>query len=138
MATTGIMNGTLLGVYAGATPTLIAHATESSISLSMDTRDASTKDSAGYRDLLEGSRSGSISVSSLYAEDAAYGVDDLMTHFTARTAVAVKFSTEVSGDHYWSASAYITSLEVSASKEDNVTYSATFELTGTIAYSTVA
>jgi len=137
MATTGIMNGTLLGVYAGATPTLIAHATESSISLSMDTRDASTKDSAGYRDLLEGARSGSISVSSLYAEDAAYGVDDLMTHFTARTAVAVKFSTEEAGDHYWSANAYITSLEVNASKEDNVTYSASFELTGAITYGTI-
>ena len=131
------MNGTVLGVYNGGT--LIAHATESSISMSMDTRDASTKDSAGYRDLLEGARSGSISVSALYEDlTTLQGVDDLMTHFAARSAVTVKFSTEVSGDHYWSASAYITSLEVSASKEDNVTYSASFELTGTITYAATA
>ncbi len=129
------MNGTLLGVYSGST--LIAHATESSISLSMDTRDASTKDSSGYRVLLEGARSGSISVSALYAEDAAYGVDDLMTIYGNRTTITVKFSTEVSGDHYWSASAYLTSLEISSSKEDNVTYSASLELTGAITYSAV-
>jgi len=135
MATTGIMNGTLLGVYAGST--LIAHATEGSISLSMDTRDATTKSSSGTRDLLEATKSGTISVSALYAEDAAYGVDDLMSSWSGRAAITVKFSTEVSGDHFWSASAYITSIEVSAGMEDNVTYSATFELTGAITYSAV-
>ena len=132
MATSGIMNGTLLGVYVGST--LIAHATEGSISLSMDTRDTTTKSSAGTRALLEGTKSGTISVSALYAEDAAYGVDDLMTSWAARTTLTIKFSTEVSGDHFWSAAAYITSLEVSAGMEDNVSYSATFELTGAITY----
>ena len=136
MPTSGIMNGTLLGVYVGST--LIAHATEGSISLSMDTRDISSKDSAGTRALLEGMKSGSISMSALYAEDAAYGADELYTAMAARTPLAVKFSTEVTADHFWSASAYLTSLEVSAGTEDNVTYSATFELTGTITYSAVS
>ena len=129
------MNGTLLGVYSGGT--LIAHATEGSISLSMDTRDATTKDSSGTRDLLEATKSGTISVSALYAEDAAYGVQELMTAWSARTALTVKFSTEVVGDYYWSASAYITSLEVNSGMEDNVSYSATFELTGAITYDQV-
>lgn len=134
MPTTGIMNGTLLGVYSAST--LIAHATEGSISLNLDTRDATTKDSSGTRDLLEGIKSGTISVSALYAEDAAYGVDDLMTAWSGRSTLEIKFSTEVTGDHYWSASAYVTSLEVNAGMEDNVSYSATFELTGAITYST--
>jgi TP901-1 family phage major tail protein len=136
MPTTGIMNGTLLGVYVGST--LIAHATEGSISLSMDTRDATTKGSSGNRELLESTRSGSISVSALYADDAAYGVNDLMTVFSNRTSVTVKFSTEVSGDDYWSATAYLTSLEVSAGMEDSATFSASFEITGAITFSTVA
>ena len=136
MATAGVMNGTLLGVYVGTT--LIAHATEGSISLSMDTRDISSKDSAGTRALLEGMKSGSISMSALYAEDAAYGADELYTAMAARTPLAVKFSTEVSGDHFWSASAYLTSLEVSAGTEDNVSFSATFELTGAITYAAVS
>lgn len=133
MPTTGIMNGTLLGVYSAST--LIAHATEGSISLNLDTRDATTKDSSGTRDLLEGIKSGTISVSALYAEDAAYGVDDLMTAWSGRSTLVIKFSTEVTGDHFWSASAYVTSLEVNAGMEDNVSYSATFELTGAITYS---
>ena len=136
MATTGIINGTLLGVYAGGT--LIAHATEGSMSLSMDTRDATTKSSSGYRDLLEGTRSGSISVSALYANDAAYGVGDLMSSFTGRSTLVVKFSTEVSGDDYWSATCYMTSLEVSAATEDNATYSATFEISGAVTFTTVS
>ena len=136
MATSGVMNGTLMGIYIGST--LVAHATEGSISLSMDTRDISSKDSAGTRALLEGMKSGSISMSALYAEDAAYGADELYTAMAARTPLAVKFSTEVTADHFWSASAYLTSLEVSAGTEDNVTYSATFELTGTITYSAVS
>jgi len=136
MATTGIINGTLLGVYAGGT--LIAHATEGSMSLSMDTRDATTKSSSGYRNLLEGTRSGSISVSALYANDAAYGVNDLMSSFTGRSTLVVKFSTEVSGDDYWSATCYMTSLEVSAATEDNATYSATFEISGAVTFTTVS
>ena len=136
MATAGVMNGTLMGVYIGST--LIAHSTEGSISLSMDTRDISSKDSAGSRALLEGMKSGSISVSALYTEDSAYGADELFVAMAARTPLAVKFSTEVSGDHFWSASSYLTSLEVSASTEDNMTYSATFELTGAITYAAVS
>ena len=130
------MNGTLIGVYAGST--LIAHATEGSISLNLDTRDATTKDSSGTRDLLEGVKSGTISVSALYADDATYGVDELMAAWSGRSTLTVKFSTEVTGDSYWEASAYVTSLEVSAGMEDNATYSATFELTGAITYGTVA
>lgn len=136
MATAGIMNGTLIGVYSGST--LISHATEGSISLNLDTRDATTKDSSGTRDLLEGVKSGTISVSALYADDATYGVDELMTAWSGRSTLTIKFSTEVTGDSYWSASAYVTSLEVNAGMEDNATYSATFELTGAITYASVA
>ena len=74
----------------------------------------------------------------MYADDAAYGVNDLMTVFSNRTSVTVKFSTEVSGDDYWSATAYLTSLEVSAGMEDSATFSASFEITGAITFSTVA
>ena len=136
MATSGIMNGTLIGVYVGST--LISHATEGSISLNMDTRDSTTKDAAGQRALLEGVKSGTISVSALYADDAAYGVDELMAAWANRTTLTVKFSTEVTGDSFWSAAAYVTSLEVNAAMEDNASYSATFELTGAITYGTVS
>jgi len=131
-----IFNGTIYVVDIAGTA--LPDQTEGSISLSMETRDATTKGSSGNRELLESTRSGSISVSALYADDAAYGVNDLMTVFSNRTSVTVKFSTEVSGDDYWSATAYLTSLEVSAGMEDSATFSASFEITGAITFPTVA
>jgi TP901-1 family phage major tail protein len=130
-----IFNGTELGVYIDST--LIAAATDCSLSLNVETIDITTKDSAGFRELLGGVRSGSISVSGLidYTDaDSNKDVTDLWTAWEARTAVTVKFSkaTEVTGDLSFSASAIITSLEQSGGTEDTATYSATFELTGAI------
>jgi len=129
-----IFNGTELGVYMDST--LIAAATDCSLSLNVETIDITTKDSAGFRELLGGVRSGSISVSGLvdYLDASNKDVTDLWTAWEARTAVTVKFSkaTEVTGDLSFSAQAIITSLEQSGGTEDTATYSATFELTGAI------
>ena len=47
MATNGVINGTMFGVYAGGTK--IAYATSASISMNHNLRDTSTKDSGGWR-----------------------------------------------------------------------------------------
>jgi len=124
MATTGILNGTDLLVYVGSDA--IAHSTSCSLSLSMDTRDATTKDSAGWTDRLEGLRSWEISGEGLVALDAEYGFTDLFALYNGRTSATVKFSTEVSGDKYYSGTAYLTSLEQEAPTEDNTSFSFTF------------
>ena len=129
-----IFNGTELGVYMDST--LIAAATDCSLSLNVETIDITTKDSAGFRELLGGVRSGSISVSGLvdYLDASNKDVTDLWTAWEARTAVTVKFAkaNEETGELSFSASAIITSLEQSGGTEDTATYSATFELTGAI------
>ena len=135
MPTTGKMNATLLAVYVGGTK--ISHATEGSISLNMDTRDVTTKDSAGYRELLEATRSWSMSASAMYADDATYGVNALETAWENRTALTIRFSTEVTGDDYFEGTAYLTSLELNGGVEDTVSYSVSFEGTGTITFSQV-
>ena len=53
-----IFNGTELGGLPQMS-TLVAAATDCSLSLSMETIDITTKDSAGFRELLGGVRSGS-------------------------------------------------------------------------------
>jgi len=137
MATTGIINGTLLAVYIGSD--VIAHSTSHSLSITHDARDATTKDSSGWTDLLEGLRSWEISGEGLVAYDGTLDIDDLFTSYIAtRTAVTVKFSTEVSGDVYYTGSAYLTSLDQDAPTEDNVSYSYTFSGTGALTKSTVS
>ena len=130
-----IFNGTELGVYIDST--LIAAATDCSLSLNMETIDITTKDSAGYRELLGGLKSGSISCSGLidYLDASNKDITDLWTAWENRTSLTLKFSkaNETTGELSFSASGFITSLEQSGGTEDTATYSVTFELTGAIA-----
>ena len=129
-----IFNGTELGVYIDST--LIAAATDCSLSLNMETIDITTKDSSGYRELLGGLKSGSISCSGLidYLDASNKDITDLWTAWENRTSLTLKFSkaNETTGELSFSASGFITSLEQSGGTEDTATYSVTFELTGAI------
>lgn len=139
--TTNVMNGTDLAVYFATTndsEVLLARATECSISISEDARDITTKDSSGYRELLEGLRSFSLSSSHLHAEDDTNNIDDLFTAFNSRSKVFLLFSTEESGDKRFNCEARISSLEMNAGTEDNVTYSVSFEGTGALVYETIS
>ena len=136
MATTGIINGTDLVIYIGSD--VIGHSTSHALSIAHDPRDATTKDSSGWRDLLEGLRNWSTSGEGLVAFDADYGFTELFTLITNRTTVTVKFSTEVTGDAYWTGDAYLTSLDQDSPTEDNVSMSYTLEGTGALTEATVS
>jgi TP901-1 family phage major tail protein len=133
-----IFNGTNLGVYIGGT--LVAAATDCSLSLNMETIDITTKDSAGYRELLGGLRSGSISCSGLidYQDASNKDITDLYDAWEGRTELTLKFSSEITGDESYTANGFLTSLEQSGGTEDTATYSATFELTGEVTEATIA
>ena len=86
MATAGVINGTLFGVYAAGTQ--VAYATSASISMNHNLRDTSTKDSLGWRDQLEGQRDWEVSVEGmLIFEDggaiANLTMDELYTNYIA-------------------------------------------------------
>lgn len=127
-----ILNGTVFLLKIGGTA--LPDQTEGSISINMETRDTTTKSSAGWRELLEGVRSGSISVSGLIDDDGAGGAGGvLFADLDSRTKQTIIFGLDdATDDYFYSCQAYCTSLEVSGATEDNVTYSATFEITGSI------
>lgn len=131
-----IINGTvyLLKIGADGSEVAIPDQTEGSISINMETRDITTKDSSGYRELLEGVRSASISVSGLVDDDGAGGAGaDLFAVLNGRSTTHIIFGLDAATDDYhYECDAFCTSLEISAGTEDNVTYSATFEVTGAI------
>ena len=139
----GVFNGTLLGVYITdgdpATTKMIAAAQDVSLSLSMETIDVTTKQNGGFRDLLAGNRSGSMSVNGLidYSVEAdEKNVSELFTAYTNRTVLALRFqldpNNDTTGDPQWYANGVLTSLEQSAGTEDTATFSATFELSDLI------
>lgn len=140
MATTGKINTTLLKMYTGASPgTAVTHSTDATCSFSMSPRAATTKDSAGWEEVLEGLRSWEMSGTAQLAFDATNGVDELSTIALARTATIVRFATNVTGDTVWSGSGYLTSFEMSSpSQEDTGTYSFTFKGTAALGQATSA
>ena len=142
MATTGVINGTKFGVYAGGTK--IGYATSASLSINHNLRDTSTKDSGGWRDQLEGQRDFEVSVEGMVIFATASGaisdltVDELYTSYIAsRTEFELKFSTEVSGDYKWTGNAFMTSLSMDTPNEDSSTFSASFSGTGPLTQATV-
>jgi len=136
MATTGIINGTDLAVYIGSD--VLAHSTSHSLSITHDARDATTKDSGGWTDVLEGLRGWEVSGEGLVAFDATKGFAYLFSLVNTRAAVTLKFSTEATGDTYYSGSAYVTSIDQDSPTEDNVSMSFTFSGTGALTEATVS
>jgi TP901-1 family phage major tail protein len=128
MATTGAFNGTSLLVYCAGTA--LAYSTSCTLNRNIATIDVTSKGSGGDTDILPGLRDWSIDAEGIVALDSSTNAEYLDGLVTGRTKVMLKFSTNTSGDGYWSGYAYVTSLSISAPMEDKVTFSATFSGTG--------
>jgi len=132
-----IFNGTDLilkvSPSSGGTEAKLMHSQNVSLSINVDTIDISNKDSAGWRDLLGGQKSFSLSADGLMdfnpATAADTEVDELTTQMLNRTAVTFEFTlaSTATGDYYYSGSGFITSLEISAGTEDAPVYSVSIE-----------
>ena len=149
MATTSVFNGTSLVVLIGTE--VIGFATSCSLSLAIDTPDASTKQSLGWADEIGGQRSWSLTTDGLAtvvpSATATYvSTAELNALAIARTAVTVKFTTvnngtvdgvtPVPGDVIYSGSAFIESVDMTADMENPVTYSVSFKGTGVLGIAT--
>lgn len=137
--TTSVVNTTLMAIYVlDTTYKKINHSTDASIETTHSVRDITSKDSAGWRALLEGLRSWTASGSCLFAHDATYGVEELFTALYNRSTVTIRFMTNVAGDTKWQGTGYVSSVSISsADAEGNVTASFTIEGTGTLVSSTI-
>lgn len=143
MATAGVINGTMFAVYAAGTR--VAYATSASISMNHNLRDTSTKDSAGWREQMEGQRDWEVSVEGMLIFTDAGGaiagltMDELYsTYIATRTVFTIMFSTEVTGDLRWTGQAWMTSLSADAPNEDSSTWSASFSGTGALTQEAVS
>lgn len=119
----------------GGTDVKLMHSTSVSLSVNVDTIDVSTKDSAGFRDIIGGQKSFSLSADGLM--DFATGgsdteVDELFTQMLGRTPVTFIFGIADPSAYNMSGSGFITSIEVTGGVEDAPTYSVSIEGTDTL------
>jgi len=145
MASTSIMNATDVVIQisedSGATYDIIGRANSASLSVSMETRDTTTKDSAGWQENLEGLKSWSLSGDGLVTYSIAGDFDtpdDLFTLLSNRTLVKIKFGSSTTAEIDYTGDAYITSYEQEAGTEENVTFSFGFTGTGVLTQAAVA
>ena len=129
-----MFNGTnLLVKIEGST---VGHTTSCSLSLSMDTPEATTKDSAGFSEYIAGVKGGEISFEGLIAYDDTSNAIEMADFLLARTQLTCVFGTVESGDAIYTAEAFLTSVEMSGEMEAATTYSGSLTITGAITKST--
>ena len=139
MATSGIINGTKFGVYdkSSGSSVLVAYATSGSISINHSARETSNKESAGWKEVMEGQRDWEISVEGMVAFKTLAGgavagstIDEIFTNYiTTRGTFEISFESSESGDFKYTGDAYISSISMDAPNEESTTYSCSF--TGT-------
>ena len=145
-----ILNGTDIKVYDSTTNILVAYAQSASITINMDTRDISNKESAGFAESLEGQRNWEVSLDGAYAwtnpsdADLTNSADDLVLKYmldagsNTRDAFTLRWGNtgSTTGDTYYEGSAFLTSFSATGGTEDTATYSMTFTGTAGITVTT--
>jgi len=109
----------------------IAHATSHSLSISMSARDTSNKTNGVYTARESGRMDVTCSCEGMAFYSGDTGVNYLLETIVDREPVALRM---YEGAHeYCTGNFYITSAEITAPDQDNVTFSVSFELANTFA-----
>ena len=136
-----ILNGTELKVYSSGTTNLVAFAQNCTLTVNQSIREITNKESAGFKESLEGLRDFTIDVDGAYAwTDASgsaltNGADDvLQTNVLGATRPKIDFfgDTAATSDVSYAGSGFITSVSLTGGTEDTATYSITIEGTGAL------
>jgi len=130
------MTGTSLLVTLDGDP--IGHTTSFTIDFQHNTADASSRDSAGWTEIITSTRSATISFEGLvdYADDTAAdkkGFHDLVSEgIINRGTFSLVYGTAELGDTIFTVDALLTSVSATAPNEDTVTFSGSFASTGAV------
>lgn len=137
-----ILNGTDIKVYSSGTTNLVAFAQNCTLTINQSIREITNKESAGFKESLEGLRDFTIDIDGAYAyTDAsgstiANGADDLVqANLIGATRPTIDFifgDTQASLDVSYSGKGFITSVSLTGGTEDTATYSLTIEGTGAL------
>ena len=135
-ASTSVMNSTDVVIKVGSE--LVGKMTSASLSVTMATRDISTKDSAGWMEVLEGQKSWTLSGEGLvvYNNTGKTTPDEIYTLLSSRGVVAVEFGSATTDETYYSGSGFFTEFSTDAGVEDNATFSFSFQGTSTLTQGT--
>ena len=142
MATTGLVNGTLIALYkdVSGTPTKIANLTSTDFEITKDTIDATNKDGDTYKEFLVGLSSWTMSAEGIFEEDGStsnFSAKDLLDDMIAGDAITVVMTSNETGDLKLTGSAVMTSFAWNAPVNDVATFSCSLQGSGALTVGTV-
>lgn len=94
--------------------------------------DVTTKDSAGWKEVIPGLKSGTMTGSGIVDFSAAFPPSTIFTKLAAGTSCAVIFYDSIVADKSYTCSGYYSKLDYKAGTEDNFTFDFTVEITAAI------
>ena len=135
-----ILNGTEIKVYSASTNNLVAFAQNCTLNVNHSPREITNKESAGFKEILEGLRDFSIDIDGAYAWTNAGGtaltdgVDDVLETnlLNLRQPVNFIFGDTSTSDISYTGKGFITSVSITGGTEDTATYSMSIEGTGVL------
>ena len=135
-----ILNGTEIKVYSTGTTNLVAFAQNCTLNVNHSPREITNKESAGFKEILEGLRDFSIDIDGAYAWTNAGGtaltdgVDDVLETnlLNLRQPVNFIFGDTSTSDISYTGKGFITSVSITGGTEDTATYSMSIEGTGVL------
>lgn len=117
-----VFNGTTVLLRANGNP--LALLTNTTLNIEQDLPDASSKDSAGWADHVNGQRSYSVDVDGLADFTATTGNSNILANLIAnRSNVSFRFATTTAGQLQFSGTVSLASLSISAENEQTATLS---------------
>jgi len=143
MATSGIIDGTIVGLYVDVSGTLtkVAGLTSQDFDLSIDMLETSNKDGAGWSTFLAGKKNATFSFNGFMQENGSttnYSYEELYIAAAAGTALTMALSSQVTGDVKYTASVLLSNLKKSDPFNAPGEFSGTAQITGAITKATVS
>lgn len=125
-----VKNGTDVLLQVGGT--VVNATTTSSLDLSVDMIDVTTKDSSGSKEYIAGEDDATIQLEGFYDPAATYNFSQLFTAITGKASATLTFGLQESGDKAYRLSGFVSNLTLGGPKNEASTFTATFQKTGGI------
>lgn len=116
----------------------IVHTTSATLSINADLPDATTKDSEGWADHIQGLRSWELTIEGYSAYDTSGNVVALSDLVIDRESATMEFTTDETGDRKFEGQVSLSSLELGAPLEETGTISSTLTGKGELSVSQVS
>ena len=142
MATTGLVNGTLVSLYKDVSGVLtkFANGTSADFSITKDTIDATNKDGGAYNEFLVGLTSWTMNFEGLYEEDGSVtgqSPKEVLADLMTGALISVVMTSNVVGDLKLSGSALLTNFAWNAPVNDVSTFTCSLQGSGTLTVAVV-